>query len=62
MDVNSIYQVSHLEAWQGSTGTGPGYMSLPRKKKQDEEKSKKEKPAKGITHDDSGIVHVDLIA
>ncbi|MCA9411257.1 MAG: hypothetical protein KC931_20955 [Candidatus Omnitrophica bacterium] len=65
MDVNTVYQVSHLDAWEGSLGTGAGYLNVPRKKKEeDEEKenSRRRRKEKGITQDDSGIVHVDLIA
>ncbi len=66
MDVNTIYQVSHLDAWQGSMGTGAGYFDLPRQKKQSEEDDdnpdKKKQGGEGITQDSSGIVHIDLIA
>ena len=64
MDVNTVYQVSHLDAWEGSMGTGAGYLNTPRKKKEeDEEKNSQDrKGPKGITQDDSGVVHVDLMA
>lgn len=63
MDVNTVYQVSHLDAWQGSMGTGAGYLELPRRKKNSEDENEDPKKAgKGITQDSSGIVHVDLIA
>ena len=65
MDVNTVYQVSHLDPWEGSMGTGAGYLEVPRKKKQsddeNDESARKEK-AEGITQDSSGIVHVDLMA
>jgi len=64
MDVNTIYQVSHLDPWEGSMGTGAGYLEVPRKKKksEDEDPESKKKKDTGITQDSSGVVHVDLMA
>lgn len=63
VEINNLFQVNTLEAWQGSYGTGTGYMAIPRRKKEEEEESPKPKRTdEGVTKDDSGVVHVDLIA
>ena len=66
-EINGNLHVNTLEAWQGSFGTGTGYMATPRRRKEEEEKEKpgeNDPPTKeeGVTKDDTGIVHVDLIA
>jgi hypothetical protein len=61
MEVGGIFHIPNLDQWQGSFGTGPGPMPLPPKKKEPEEEEEKKPPA-GVTQDDSGVVHVDLIA
>ena len=64
VEINSNLQVNNLEAWQGSFGTGAGYMPTPRRKKEEEEEKpeKEADPKEGVTKDDSGVVHVDLVA
>ena len=64
VEINNIFQVNTLEAWQGSYGTGTGYMATPRHKKEEgeEKTSDSKRPNKGVTKDDTGVVHVDLIA
>lgn len=64
VEINNVFQVNTLEAWQGSYGTGTGYMATPRHKKEPEEEkpSDSKRPPEGVTKDDSGVVHVDLIA
>jgi hypothetical protein len=64
VEINDVFQVHTLEAWQGSYGTGTGYMATPRRKKEEEEETspKPKRADKGVTKDDSGVVHVDLIA
>ena len=63
VEINEVFHVNTLEAWQGSFGTGTGYMATPRRKKEEPEKAPDSKPvSEGVTKDDSGVVHVDLIA
>jgi len=64
VEINGNLHVHSLENWQGSFNTGTGYMATPkRRKKEEEEKPQKEEPdSEGVTKDDSGVVHVDLVA
>jgi hypothetical protein len=61
-EVNSIFHVHHLDAWQGSYSTGPGHTPLPPKKKEPKKDEHEEPQGEGITQDDSGVVHVDVVA
>jgi hypothetical protein len=62
VEINSNLQVNNLEAWQGSFGTGAGYIPTPRRKKEEEKPEREAEPKEGVTKDDSGVVHVDLVA
>jgi hypothetical protein len=62
VEINNNLQVNTLEAWQGSFGTGSGYMPVPRRKKNEGEEADQEKgkEGKGLTKGDDGRVHVDI--
>ncbi|MCG3200092.1 MAG: hypothetical protein HUU16_04260 [Candidatus Omnitrophica bacterium] len=64
MEVGGIFHISNLDPWQGSYSTGGGPNPHPRKKKEpdrEDEGTQHPNPA-GVTPDEAGVVHVDLIA
>lgn len=61
MEVNGVFQVPHLDPWQGSFSTG-GEAGQRKPAKDQKEKDSEEKKPEGVTKDESGVVHVDLVA
>ncbi len=64
MEVGGIFHISNLDPWQGSFSTGGGPNPHPRKKKDpegDDKRSNTPNPT-GVKPDETGVVHVDLIA
>ena len=62
MEVGGIFHIHNLDNWQGGFSTGPGLQYRPRKKKESEDKQPQEQPPEGVTKDESGVVHVDVVA
>jgi hypothetical protein len=62
MEVGGIFHINHLENWQGGFSTGPGLQYRHPKKKEAEDNSTPEETPEGVTQDESGVVHVDVVA
>ena len=62
MEVGGIFHVNHLESWQGGYSTGPGLQYRRPKKKESEEEKSSEQTPEGVTKDEGGVVHVDIVA
>ncbi len=64
MEVGGIFHINNLEQWQGGFSTGPGLQYRRPKKKESEDNPTPEETEtpEGVSKDESGVVHVDVVA